>query len=201
MKYTRKSILKRAGRAGLALVAPAMYFSLYNYLKYRPETLTKHSDDISSFRNQLEGYCFLNSDAYINPDVLILNADSRSEHDFVILSYNRDNFYAPIVLASIDDFITRDYMCEYKDHIKALEEFAQRHDIFVYYENRIKTWYEEQYKITGVKPFHGSLISRIKNCGKNNSITEDLFGPVSEVYAQMYIYTYYKSKGLAWKDV
>jgi hypothetical protein len=58
--------------------------------------------------------------------------------------------------------------------VKILKRFSKKHNIYIYYETE--------------KNASDKLIKRIKDCGELNIISDELFRPVSFVYAEVYKY-------------
>jgi len=194
MKYTRKSFLKYSGTAGLTLFVPSAVSIAYNYIRNRGE----YSNNICNFKSILEKYFETFACNNTKPDVLILNGNSMAEYDFVFLKYNRGFDEAPSVVFLKDDSVRVRCIKEFKEQVNVLKDISQCHNVFIYSEKDIKKWFEEVNNAVASQ-LSEDLIKRIKNCGIDNLVSEELYPPVSVVYvyAEKYNHEHYRSKAIS----
>lgn len=174
MKYTRRSIIKKAGSAGLILFMPEIIKAAYrlkesdkNQLR---ETLEKWEVDLKGIDQMA--------------DIVIINDNSVKEFDMVAMSYNRDKDCAPVVLFSKNEEWKPKNKIEINIFIKEIERFAERNKVYISYLNSEETLNDIN---------RTNLIKKIKDCGMFNEISEDLYRPVSFFY-------FYRTKYFDRKD-
>ena len=195
MKSTRKRFIKHAGMAGMSLFIPSSISLIYRYFRNQPGYDVNHINGIRSFKQGLEKYFKRSVYHGTKPDVLILNANTVTEYDFVFLKYNREVSNAPIVVSLKDDtFMALDEE-ELREQVRILKDISQRHDVFIYSEKDIKEWFEEV-NYTDAALLTRDQIKKIKRCGINNPIGEELYRPVSVVYMKKNIREYNENKGI-----
>jgi len=158
MKYTRKEIIKTAAMGGIAFLIPSIMHFVNKY----------ETNKLNTFMTSLEENKKALSNDMINIDILLMNTDSAEEFDFVLLAYNKVLFEAPIVAIYKNEEYRPKNFLNFKADIKTLNQFSQKYKIQI---------------------FEGSkeLIKKIKACKNNPVITEDLYKPVSILYAAKYM--------------
>jgi len=177
MEYTRRSIIKKAGGAGLILFTPGIIKAAYS--------LTEPDKD--QLRATLEDWEIILKERGLMPDIILINNNSVKEFDMVSIGYNRERNNAPVVLFSKNDEWKPKKKIEINNFIKKIERFAERNNVYISYYN-VKGYDQEltleermKYRIR-----HTTLIKKIKECGTFNEISEDLYRPVSFIYAKKY---------------
>lgn len=174
MKYTRKEIIKNAGLASLTLLTPSLITVLLNYIKKDSKIKKIFEEQNEEFEETLNDYVKLFSKHDLKLDVLLINKRSINEYDFVFLAYNREKYDAPlVVIPKIDDYYP-DSKRMLDSDVRILRRFSQKHGIYIHYETN--------------KNIPNKLIKKIKDCGELNCIADDLFRPVSFIYAAKYKY-------------
>lgn len=180
MKYTRKEILKKTSFIGLTLFTPLLLTVLNNYTKSSSNRHLTFEEESNEFMNTLEEYAKQYSKSNLELAIIILNDESIKNFDFVFLTYNREIHYAPHVAIPKNENYCPNNTRRLNADVKILKNFANRHGIFIYHE--IYGFNEHRYN----KNHHEKLIKRIRNCGDLNQISDDLFRPVSFVFAELY---------------
>lgn len=184
--------LKHAGVAGLTLLIPASVSLVYSCFR----NIREHGDETSDFKSSLEKY-FESSAGHENkPDVLIFNANSLSDYDFVFLKYDREVNDEPVVVFLKDDSVTVRDRDELEKQVRVLKDISHRHDIFIFCEADIKEWFIEVNDSASAEQYFPELIQRIRECGMYNEISEELYRPVSVVYMKKYKHEHDKNKGI-----
>jgi len=106
------------------------------------------------------------------PDFILLNDLSVNDFEFVSLKYNRFYHNAPWIVKSEEK--KNCSIKEYKRNIRSLKAYARNNDIHLIKLKDTKVEYSDR------------LIKRLKGCGIGHEISEDLFRPVSFLYADLY---------------
>ena len=160
MKYTRRSMIKKAGFAGLLLFIPGIVKS----------ALVSTGLAKNELRENLEQWEVDLKEKNLMADVIIINNISVCEFDMVALCYDSEKSNAPVVLFSKDNIREPQNKFELKSFIKEIERFADRNNVYISY-------FLDKFNQTG-------FIKDIKKCGMYNEISEDLYRSVSFVYAE-----------------
>ena len=180
MKYTRRSIIKKAGGAGLILFTPAIIKAAYSLTEPDKNNTQEISYSLDEWEDHLKKIDYM-------PDIILINNNSVKEFDMVSLGYNRERNNAPIVLLSKNDEWKPKKKIEINNFIKEIERFAERNNVYITYYN-VKGYDPElnSKKRIQYRNRHTTLIKKIKECGTYNEISEDLYRPVSFIYANKY---------------
>jgi hypothetical protein len=182
MKYTRKEIIKKACLISLPLFTPALITALYNNSKSGSNEHLTFEEENKKFVNTLEEYAHQYAKSDLELVMMIINDESIKDFDFVFLTYNRDIHDAPHVAIPKNEDYHQNNMRRLNADVKILKNFAHSHGIFIYHENY--GFSDTRYN----KNLHEKLIKRIRECGDLNQISDDLFRPVSFVFAELYRY-------------
>lgn len=196
MKSTRKRFIKHAGLAGMSLLLPLPISLIYRYFGNEPDYDVTHINNIRSFKRGLEKYFKRAVYHGTEPDVLILNANTMTEYDFVFLKYDREVSDAPIVVSLKNDTVIAFDKEEFREQVRLLKDISQRYDVFIYCETDIKEWFSEIHDSASAEQYFPKFIQKIKECGIYNKISEELYRPVSVVYMKKNMREYNENKGI-----
>lgn len=123
---------------------------------------------INEFGKELEISKGFFSKNDLSLDMLIINYQSVKRYNWVYLAYNREYNDAPIIAMHKIKEYSPETGHIFKSEIQALKNFAQKHGIYTLVNH------------------DNDILKRIIECGTGNCISDDLFIPVSSMYAEMY---------------
>lgn len=168
MNYTRKEILKKSLPVGLLLVTPSLITLFNKYYINGSETCSTFKKDKEEFEKTLEDWNIFVAKNDLLLDVLIINYQSIKKFDFVFLTYDHKYHDAPIVVIPKNEEYFPRTGYELKSDVSILKKFALKHAIYT------------------LENYDHDILKRIKDCGEGNCISEDLYKPVSYMYAEVY---------------
>lgn len=165
MKYTRKEIIKKVLAVPVTLIIPPALYSMINS------------------KEDIDNALLLELDKCMIPDVIILDESSINNFDFAALKYDKKNDNAPWITMSKNEHYKPATEMEFKRVLHTIKDYAVKNDIFIFSNKERKEYPAGKLNY---------LIKSIKECclsgNKSVEISEDLYRPVSFIYAAYHQY-------------